>query len=176
MLWFSTNEEELTLFIYVDDESGWVPAAPPVSLDGINTTITGIEGDLIELHNNVRQVKGDIVLTNQDLQLLAQDQTRQDEKISELEAEVDDLRPTIERGEWLYNSEPDSESNPNPGEYHAYVVISDDYCKQQLGECLLNAAGDATAASQCNRENEDCLSKIGEADTNVTWHEDHEFG
>ena len=78
MLWFSTNEEELTLFIYVDDESGWVPAAPPVSLDGINTTITGIEGDLIELHNNVRQVKGDIVLTNQDLQLLAQDQTRQD--------------------------------------------------------------------------------------------------
>ena len=25
MLWFSTNEEELTLFIYVDDESGWVP-------------------------------------------------------------------------------------------------------------------------------------------------------
>ena len=80
--------------------------------------------------------------------------------------------PTIERGEWLYNSEPDSESNPNPGEYHAYVVISDDYCKQQLGECLLNAAGDATAASQCNRENEDCgVGKIGEADTNVTWHE-----
>ena len=37
--------EELTLFIYVDDESGWVPAAPPVSLDGINTTITGIEGE-----------------------------------------------------------------------------------------------------------------------------------
>ena len=155
-----------------------VPASPPVSLDGINTTITGIEGDLIELHNNVRQVKGDIVLTNQDLQLVAQgqqdlteDQTRQDEKIAELEAEVDDLRPTIERGEWLYNSEPDSESNPNPGEYHAYVVISDDYCKQQLGECLLNAAGDATAASQCNRENEDCLDKIGEADTNVTWHE-----
>ena len=50
-------------------------------------------------------------------------------------------------------------------------MVSDDYCKQQLGECLLNAAGDATAASQCNRENEDCLSKIGEADTNVTWHE-----
>ena len=78
-----------------------MPAAPPVSLDGINTTITGIEGDLIELHNNVRQVKGDIVLTNQDLQLVAQGHqgpARQDEKISELEAEVDDLRPTIERG------------------------------------------------------------------------------
>ena len=173
-LWFNNNENELTLYIY----DGWVPAAPPVSLDGINTTITGIEGDLIELHNNVRQVKGDIVLTNQDLQLVAQgqqdlveDQTRQDEKIAELEAEVDDLRPTIERGEWLYNSEPESESNPKAGEYHAYVIVSDDYCKQQLGECLLNAGGDTAAASQCNRENEDCLSKIGEADTDVTWHE-----
>ena len=116
-LWFNNSEDELTLYIYTG--ANWVPASPPVSLDGINTTITGIEGDLIELHNNVRQVKGDIVLTNQDLQLVAQgqqdlteDQTRQDEKIAELEAEVDDLRPTIERGEWLYNSEPDSESNP----------------------------------------------------------------
>ena len=69
-LWFNNSEDELTLYIYVDDESGWVPAAPPVSLDGINTTITGIEGDLIELHNNVRQVRGDIVLTNQELEIL----------------------------------------------------------------------------------------------------------
>ena len=174
-LWFNNSE---TSSRSISIPGKWVPASPPVSLDGINNTITGIEGDLIELHNNVRQVKGDIVLTNQDLQLVAQgqqdlaeDQTRQDEKIAELEAEVDDLRPTIERGEWLYNSEPESESNPKAGEYHAYVVVSDDYCKQQLGECLLNAGGDTAAASQCNRENEDCLSKIGEADTNVTWHE-----
>ena len=44
---------------------------------------------MIELHNNVRQVKGDIVLTNQDLQLLAQDQTLQDEKISEVDGNLD---------------------------------------------------------------------------------------
>ena len=86
-LWFNNSEDELTLYIYAGKD--WVPASPPVSLDGISTTITGIEGDLIELHNNVRQVKGDIVLTNQDLQLLAQDQTRQDEKISEVDENLD---------------------------------------------------------------------------------------
>ena len=61
-LWFNNDEDELTLYVYTG--ANWVPASPPVSLDGINTTITGIEGDLIELHNNVRQQKGDIVLTN----------------------------------------------------------------------------------------------------------------
>ena len=83
-LWFSTEDTELTLFIY--DGNDWVVASPPVSLDGIESSITGIEGDLIELHNNVRQVKGDIVLTNQDLQALAQDQNRQDERLDALES------------------------------------------------------------------------------------------
>ena len=36
-LWFDTEDDELTLYIYTGAE--WVPAAPPVSLDGINATI-----------------------------------------------------------------------------------------------------------------------------------------
>ena len=35
--WFDTEADELTLYIYTGSE--WVPAAPPVSLDGINATI-----------------------------------------------------------------------------------------------------------------------------------------
>lgn len=36
-LWFDTEDDELTLYLYTGSE--WVPAAPPVSLDGINATI-----------------------------------------------------------------------------------------------------------------------------------------
>ena len=36
-LWYDTEDDELTLYIYTGAE--WVPAAPPVSLDGINSTI-----------------------------------------------------------------------------------------------------------------------------------------
>ena len=172
-LWFCSAPDDLTLYIY--DGVDWIPAAPPVSLDGIESSITGIEGELIELHNNVRQVRGDIVLTNQDLNFAVEetkkDQARQDEKLAELDGEIDDLRPSIERGEWIYNNDPDESAVPASGEYHAQVEITDEYCKQKLGECLLNAAGDAAAASQCNRENEDCDSRIGEIDSDVPWHE-----
>ena len=37
-LWFNTNETELTLYVY--DGSVWVPAAPPVSLDGIDSRVS----------------------------------------------------------------------------------------------------------------------------------------
>ena len=92
-LWWSQNDDELTLYIRIDDT--WVPASPPVSLDGIETSITGIQGDLIELHNNVRDVKGDVVLTNQDLQALAQDQTRQDEAITTNGRDITQLRSRV---------------------------------------------------------------------------------
>ena len=165
-LWFSTAEEELTLYIY--DGTNWVPASPPVSLDGIQKQVDGAHAATSEALQKVNYLQMQV---DQTTEMGKWDQERQDEKIAELEAEVDDLRPTIERGSWLYNPDPESVTIPQPGEYHAYVYVSDDYCKQQLGECLLNAAGDTTAASQCNRENEDCLKKLGEADTNVSWHE-----
>ena len=43
-LWFDSSEDSLTLFMYYDPnedptEAAWIPAAPPVSLDGINATI-----------------------------------------------------------------------------------------------------------------------------------------
>ena len=44
-LWYCTDEQYLTLFIYTG--TTWAAAAPPVSLDGIESSITGIEDDLI---------------------------------------------------------------------------------------------------------------------------------
>ena len=46
-LWFSTNPEELTLYVF--DGAVWVPAAPPVSLDGIEAGIAGLTYAVDEL-------------------------------------------------------------------------------------------------------------------------------
>ena len=165
-LWFCTLPDDLTLYVY--DGAVWVPAAPPVSLDGVQSAIASIDEQLLKVNANVAMNKSELDEKALDIQL---DQERQDEKIAELEGEVDDLKPTIERGEWVYNSAPDNANTPAPGEYHAYVVISDDYCKQKLSECLLNAAGNPEAASNCNRENGDCLEKIDTIDPDVPWHD-----
>ena len=179
-LWYCTDEEHLTLYIY--DGAVWVPAAPPVSLEGIENSIASVDAELMKVNANIAMNKRDIdeaildIREDQERQdekitEVDEDQQRQDEKIAELEGEVDDLKPTIERGEWAYNAAPENANSPAPGEYHAYVVVSDDYCKQKLGECLLNAGGDLEAGSNCNRENEKCLEKVDTIDTDVPWHD-----
>ena len=53
-LWFDSNEDELTLYIY--NNGAWIPAAPPVSLDGINATIDAAllaQSDLLARVNQV---------------------------------------------------------------------------------------------------------------------------
>jgi hypothetical protein len=40
-LYFDVTEDELTLYLYTGDD--WVPAAPPVSLDGIESDITSLQ-------------------------------------------------------------------------------------------------------------------------------------
>ena len=47
-LWYDSKPDELTLYLYTGAE--WVPAAPPVSLDGINATIEAaliVQNDLL---------------------------------------------------------------------------------------------------------------------------------
>ena len=158
-LWYCTDEKYLTLFIYTG--TTWAPAAPPVSLDGIESSITGIEGDLIELHNDVRQVRGDIVLTNQDLQHLAQDQKRQDDELKVLEGEIEQLAPSFERGAWNYD---DGDGVVDGTEYVLSGVQTQeayDAAKAPLDAELLAcneaAAGDSAAMAQCNRDYDKAL-------------------
>jgi len=185
-LWFSTKSDELTLYVY--DGAVWVPASPPVSLDGIESSITVLQDYTTDLNRQlanqtVEAQKADLKILNleesqeqqdQKIAELEDDQQRQDEKIAELEGEVDDLKPSIERGEWTYNASPEDSNNPVAGEYHAYVVVSDSYCQQKLAECYAEAnKGDTPEAdaAACNRENGDCVDKIGEIDPDVPWHE-----
>ena len=79
-LWFDTSDESLTLFVYTGSE--WVPATPPVSLDGINATIeaalivqtdlltrvesgeiiqTGVLDDLTDLQHKVEALEGTVI-------------------------------------------------------------------------------------------------------------------
>ena len=94
-LWFDTSDESLTLFVYTGDE--WVPAAPPVSLDGINATIDAaliVQSDLLD-----RVAAGEIV------------QTGVLDSVSTLQNKVEALEGTVIDGKW--NAE--SRSNPREG-------------------------------------------------------------
>ena len=55
-LWFNTTETELTLYVY--DGSVWVPAAPPVSLDGIDSRISYLEPLVEAQQQAVGQLRG----------------------------------------------------------------------------------------------------------------------
>ena len=76
-LWFDSSEDSLTLFIYYEASESWVPAAPPVSLDGINATIEA--GLLVQAEIIARVIEGEGV---QDT--IQAGQTTQDGQISNL--------------------------------------------------------------------------------------------
>jgi len=168
-LWFDSGD---TAQLYVRYGGEWVVACPPVTDDDVSGAISDVEAVANEAVQKATFVQFQL---DQNVEFVRWDQERQDEKIAELEGEVDDLKPSIERGEWTYNASPESGSSNNPiaGEYHAYAIISDDYCLQQLAECYAEAnKGDNAQedAAVCNRQNTECQDKIGEIDTDVPWH------
>ena len=94
-LWFDTSDESLTLFVYTGGE--WVPAAPPVSLDGINATIDAaliVQSDLL-----ARVESGEIV------------QTGVLDSLTTLQHKVEALEGTVIDGKWYA----ESRSNPREG-------------------------------------------------------------
>ena len=94
-LWFDTSDESLTLFVYTGGE--WVPAAPPVSLDGINATIDAaliVQNDLL-----ARVESGEIV------------QTGVLDDLTTLQHKVEALEGTVIDGKWYA----ESRSNPREG-------------------------------------------------------------
>ena len=107
-LWFCTNPEDLTLYIY--DGAVWVPAAPPVSLDGIEAGIAGLTYAVDEL-KTITTGQGNEIADAKSVQYgfataikhLDDDQKRQDNQIIELEEEIESLMiPTFDRGVWAF--------------------------------------------------------------------------
>ena len=54
-LWFDTEDDDLTLYIYTGSE--WVSASPPVSLDGIEASIASVDEQLLKINANVAMNK-----------------------------------------------------------------------------------------------------------------------
>ena len=102
-LWWSTEDDELTLYIRVGDD--WVVASPPVSLAGIESSIASIDESLMKVNANIAMNKRDIDEAILDVQ---EDQTRQDggieanaRDITQLRSRIGDLEADTGGGDFL---------------------------------------------------------------------------
>jgi len=109
-LWWDSSDTELTLYVRYNDT--WIPAAPPVSLDGINATIDAallVQSDLVE-----RVTAGEIAQTS--LQGTVSDALNTQQEIQAdiltLQQEIDALEDTRYVGTW--NAIDDASLNGRP--------------------------------------------------------------
>ena len=174
-LWYSTKETDLTLFIYTG--TTWAPAAPPVSLDGIEAAVEGVDAAANEALQKVGFVQMQL---DQDREFVKRDQERQDNQIIEfeksqerqdnqiieLEEEIESLAPSFDRGEWLFVTE-----EPAAGQYAIGHLATSEYCLDIVGKCLIEAGDDEVAKSQCTRIAADCeaAEEKGEAYLSDSW-------
>ena len=101
-LWWDSSPDSLTLFVY--EGTAWVPAAPPVSLDGINATIDAaliVQNDLLARVQAGETIQGDLQTTVENA-LIVQDEIEAD--IDVLENKVEALEGTIVDGRWTLDN------------------------------------------------------------------------
>ena len=160
-LWFCTDEKYLTLYVF--DGAVWVPAAPPVSLDGIEASIANVDAELLKVNANIAMNKRELDEAVLDVR---EDQERQDHQILELEEEIEALAPTFDRGEWAFVTD-----QPAAGQYAIGHLATSEYCLDIVGKCLIEAGDDEVAKSQCTRIAADCeaAEEKGEAYLSDSW-------
>ena len=161
-IWFDSSEDEGTLYIY--DGTHFIPAAPPVSLEGINTVV----GDALAVQEQIiaRVEDGEVAqatlqttvadaLTTQ--QSILDEQVVQNNQIVELEEEIESLAPSLDRGKWTLH-----EAMPlSAGQYAIGVAVDSGYCIDQYERCIQAAPGypnniDPIAQSECTRLAAEC--------------------
>ena len=164
-LWWCTYENDLTLYISTGTE--WVPASPPVSLDGIETSIaalqevidTNILPALVGVSSDVRTIEAAGYKLQDEI---AADQERQDGQIASLAEEIELLAPSIDRGSWDWVScKADSEGvyDLKPGEFTTIKPADKDAidaCNAEEQNCLVMSGDDPIASSKCARDAEAC--------------------
>ena len=158
-LWFDSSEDDYTLYLY--DGNEWVPAAPPVSLEGIEQSIyhiseklsvveTGVVGARVDIAGNA----GEIEAAKVRLEDLETSQAVQDNQIIELEEEIESLAPSLDRGKWNLAQLGENVTLAS-GEYAMGIGANRVYCEEQYEQCLLAIGGnpndDPAALAECNR-------------------------
>ena len=98
-LWFDSSEDSLTLFIYYEASSAWVPAAPPSTLEG---RIEEGEETQREILQDLDQAKTDIINNTQNH--------------LDLSEKVDALEGVTTAGNWTANTS----SSARPGDFLLY--------------------------------------------------------
>jgi hypothetical protein len=151
-LWFCTSPDDLTLYVY--DGAVWVPAAPPVSLDGVQSAIASIDEQLLKVNANVAMNKSELDEKALDIQL---DQDRQDAELQDLHEKVDGIAEEFDRGKWAHVTE-----KPTVGQYALGVKATKEYCQDQYAKCVEDADGDPEKLSVCTRQMGDCENKEDE--------------
>ena len=122
-LWYCTDEKYLTLFIYTG--TTWAAAAPPVSLDGIESSIFDLSKEISEVNNRVTSVNLEL---EQEVAYKAGDRANNlfqgqnvfdypvrcpgtqgneaitYEQLANLAGEIDEIKAEKEKGEWIAKS------------------------------------------------------------------------
>ena len=96
-LWFDTEDDDLTLYIYTGSE--WVSASPPVSLDGIEASVTGIQE---YIDTNITPALAGAV---GDVRALEIKTDGHDGRLDTLETEAQDYASTTEDNTFTGNNE-----------------------------------------------------------------------
>ena len=134
-LWFDSKEAALTLYLFTGIE--WVPAAPPVSLDGINATINAALDVQNDLLNRVQEGE--------------EEQSRQSSEIQALQEKFNDVQKEYSPGKWTFVTK-----NPGIGQYALTVEVTSEYCQDVYLKCIDEANEDPAEIQKCNRLSSEC--------------------
>ena len=182
-LWYCTDERYLTLFVHTG--TTWAPAAPPVSLDGIEGDINLLQETADDIKrqmalSTIEAQKADLKILNleesQELQDgkigdLEESQTQQDKKIEQnrqntitLQEQIEQLAPSFERGSYQIST-----TTLANGEYNLIRknTANDqraerDACQAAFDACKRNPDNDEI---DCNRDYNRCLEDIPDPGT-----------
>ena len=172
-LYFDAGEEELTLYIRYNND--WVPAAPPVSTEGIesnlkllNEAVQGLQAtasshtlQIADAQSTQYGLAQAAAVTAQNVQELQESQAVQDNQIIELEEEIESLAPSLDRGKWNL-AELGLGVTLASGEYAMGIGANRVYCEEGYEQCLLAIGGnpndDPAALAECNRIWGECFN------------------
>jgi hypothetical protein len=116
-LWWDSSDDDLTLYIYYDGQ--WIPAAPPVSLDGIEATITtalAVQKNLVD-----RVSAGEVAQSS----IITQIDELEEKYITKTDFEKSLIAPA--RLAWKFNNVSSGSDDPGSGRFSYTTSGSNHY-------------------------------------------------